>query len=105
MEEKEIKTASYFVNKYKLKKQVDDEFFGQITYNREIHKKDENISLSLIVDLLDDSVCKFMAMKFYKNKWDKKWKCYGVFGKPRYIENIKNDLKENTKNEEIERNL
>ena len=26
--------------------------------------------------------------------FDKKWGCYGVFGKPHYIENIINDIKD-----------
>lgn len=103
MEQVEQKTASYYVNKYKMQKHIDLQS-GELTYNRELRGKDKNVILSLIVSVVDDS-CKLMVMKYYKNKWDSKWGCYGVFGKPHYIENIKNDLKEQKLYEELERDI
>ena len=104
MEQSEEKTARYYVNKYKMQRHFDFES-GELTYQKELQGREKNIILSLVVDSTNDDYCKLMVMKYYKKKWDKKWECYGVFGRPHYIENIKNDLQEKQTYEELKRNL
>ena len=97
MEQKEntqqLTRASEYITKYKLKKAHND-FFGSTMYERTLHFKDKNVRVVLLQHELDENICYILKQAFYKNKYDKKWGCYGVFGKPHYIEKIINDIKD-----------
>ena len=85
--------ASEYIKKYRLKRTV-DEFSGEVVYRRELHFKDKNVHIAIMPHELDEKICYVMKQAFYKNKYDKKWGCYGVFGKARFVEGIENDIKE-----------
>ncbi len=95
--EEEIKTASYYINKYNLKK-TKDEFTGDFNYQREFDNESKNTIITLIVDELDETTCRLMKATFFKKRYDSKYHCMGTFGEPKYIENIKNDIKEYEEN-------
>ena len=97
MEQKEntqqLTKASEYIKKYKLRKKHND-FLETTMYERELHFKDKNVRIILLQNDLDETLCYIMKQAFYKNKYDKKWGCYGVFGKAHFIENIINDIKD-----------
>lgn len=97
MEQKEttpqLSKASEYIQRYKLKRTY-NEYIQEYMYQRELHFKDKNVRVVLLPHELDESLCYVMKQAFYKNKYDKKWGCYGVFGKAHFIENIINDIKE-----------
>ena len=85
--------ASYYVEKLGLKRHFNT-LTGEITYQKEIENPEKNTRVVLYANVFDKSICLIMRQTFYKNKFDRDCGCYGVFGKPRYIENIENDIED-----------
>lgn len=92
MEEKTLKASDY-VEKLGLTKEI-NEITGEITYQKEIITPEKNTKITLYANAFNKSICLIMKQSFYKNKFDYEWGCFGVFGKPRYIENIENDIED-----------
>lgn len=86
-------TASQYIKKYKLKCNFDD-FTREFTYEREIAIQDKIIHLQILEDEADETKCYLFIGTFYPDRYDSKNKCYGKFGKPRFVENLKNDIAE-----------
>lgn len=83
--------ASDYIKKYRLKCNFND-FTKEFTYEREITLKDKIVHLQILEDEADTTKCLLFIGTFYPNKWDSKAQCYGKFGKPRFVENLKNDI-------------
>lgn len=84
-------TASEYIKHYHLKLNYDD-FSREFTYEREITLKGKVIYLQVLEDESNETKCCLFIGTFYPNKYDSKAKCYGKFGQPKFIENLKNDI-------------
>ena len=100
----QLTKASEYIKKYGLKKKY-NEFTGETNYQRELHFADKNVQIILFQHELEETECYIMKQAFYKNKYDKKWGCYGVFGKPKFINGIINNIKEFEAGNETSRNI
>lgn len=81
----ECKTATQYIEKYKLKRTIDDT--GDIVYRRELHKKNRNVEIMLTTN---GKTCSLVKLSFNE--------LTGDFGTPQYVTDITNDLEEENQN-------